>query len=379
MGEIISLYDAIIKTKVKEDQCTYFLFWLLQKLPFKIFYELIGISGLSLKTEKQYFTFEVQYPLHSSRPDAVINLEDYEYIIVETKRLADAFDENQFINHIEGGIAEFGKGNPKFLFLSGDNEPPENLGAIGRKYQVQIGVLSWKKIIDIFQQYKREMEGQFEILINEFLIFANHYRLGRVMSITQEELKKFIELYPITVKYKEPASETLNSFMQNLMSQVILESEERIEENPDDLVSELPALYRSFHISDWPGGKGYGFIFLNLMTETTGVLISGYQDQKELKKFIPLWNDIFKTKYKENGRLSGFTWIEEDEDDLAIDSGYFKAINGTSGKIFNPTKISDFASYFYWGYQYDFQLDKIKELSEKIPKDLNELVKSFSE
>ena len=28
MGEIRSLYDAIIKTKVQEDQCTYFLLYL---------------------------------------------------------------------------------------------------------------------------------------------------------------------------------------------------------------------------------------------------------------------------------------------------------------------------------------------------------------
>lgn len=378
MGEIRSLYDAIIKTKVKEDQCAYFLLWLLQKLPFRIFSELINISGLSLQGGGEFFTFKVQYPLLSSRPDAVISLENHEYVIIETKRMANCFDENQFINHIKGGIAEFGKGNSKFLFLSGDSEPPENIGVIERKYQVQIGVLSWKQVIDIFQQYKRELEGQFEILINEFLIFANRYRLGRVMSITQEELKKFIEIYPITEKYKEPASETLNNFMQNLINQIILECEERIEENPDDLVVELPALYRSFSVSDWPDDNGYGFIFLNLITQKIGVLINGYQDEKELKKFIPLWDEIFKTKFKENGELSGFTWIEE-EDDLSIDSGYFKIISGTSGKIFNPTKISDFSSSFYWGYQYDFQLDNMKELSEKISKDLNKLIKFFSE
>ena len=76
----------------------------------------------------------------------------------------------------------------------------------------------------------------------------------------------------------------------------------------------------------------------------------------------------------ENARLKSFTWIEEDEDDLAINGGYFKEFDETREKSFNPTEIERFSNCFYLGYTYELDISKLKDLTETIVNDYNILL-----
>lgn len=95
--------------------------------------------------------------------------------------------------------------------------------------------------------------------------------------------------------------------------------------------------------------------------------------RKKKKKYLPIWDKAYKQKYKNDKRLISLSWIEEGDDDFAINNGYFKVIEGTSGKQFNPGKLSEFEETFYWGYIYPLEIIKMKSYYEFIPKDFNKL------
>lgn len=96
MTKIKSLYDALIKTQVKEDRCTNFLLWLLRKLPSRVLLEICKISDLSISHRGTDFDFHVQYTLDNSRADALITFSESNHILIETKRFPNSFDRDQF-------------------------------------------------------------------------------------------------------------------------------------------------------------------------------------------------------------------------------------------------------------------------------------------
>jgi len=280
---------------------------------------------------------------------------------------------------MDGGDREFGS-DTLYLFLSGDLCPPEELIKIKACCPNRIGFISWKEIISILKRYRDALGSQFNLLIDEFLTFATNYRLGRIKEMTPDDLQKFVEQYRFYEETRQYASDYFNEILKNLLQRIILDSEERIRETADDCVSELPSLYTSFGIVGWPIKNGYGYVFLNLITQKAGFLFNGYQKSspKEIKAFQTVWDTSLKIKYAEMSQLCAFTWMAEGDDELAIKGGYFKLIDGTSGKIFNPLMIPDLSSYFYWGAEYHLNLDSLDSLYVRVASDFRKALDHFS-
>ena len=141
----------------------------------------------------------------------------------------------------------------------------------------------------------------------------------------------------------------------------------------------LPNLYCSLRIKGWHTDYS-AYLFINVVLKKFGFVLVGYQDEmnrKEKSAFFERWNNSFKAKYKEDNNLKAFSFIGKDEDENAINAGYFKIIEGMSGKLFNPEQISDFQDNFYWGYSYDFQIAEKNSYFENIPKDFKKLLDCF--
>jgi len=369
MSRINSLYDAIIRYKVKEDQCTNYLLWLLKKLPSNVITEILTIADLSINNIPYHFDFIAQYPLSNSRADALIETLDDKYIVTEVKRYSNAFDTQQFANHFSSAKDEFGKDKVWGLFISGDDHIPNDLLKFKKKHNDRVGFLSWKDLLKYLSSYKNNVKDGYEILINEFLIFAKHYKLGSVISMNKDNILEFLKVYPIVRKFEEPLLEKFNQFIIDLKDKIIIQSEEMIEENEKDKLEKFPTIYRAINLKGWFIPSSSGFLFLDIVTAQVGVLLTGYQGIKEKKDFIIYWNDKIKNKFKEDEKLFAFTF---DDDEVS-----FKIIGGTKGKIINPTKISAFEQYFYWGYVYELDLDNLNSYLEKIPKDYMKLVNDF--
>jgi hypothetical protein len=89
-----------------------------------------------------------------------------------------------------------------------------------------------------------------------------------------------------------------------------------------------------------------------------GVILTGYQDDKRQQNaFSAHWHSKFKEAFASDPSLQAFTWVDENDDDFAGKTGYFKEVAGTSGHAFDPLKIELFQDYFYWGYSSPIDLD----------------------
>jgi len=377
MAKIKNLYDAIIKTQSEEDQCTNFLVWLLGKLPSKIILEICKIAGLSISQVEIKVNIEVQYKLKKdSRPDALIEFSEGKYLIIETKRYPNNFDKEQFLKYFNGGKDEFGEQNIWLMFLSCDEDIPGELDELKKKHYGRIGFISWKSLLQFIGDNVDSLGKEFEIITKEFIYFAENHKL-RSLSMNNEEINRFIEAYPVVVKYQESVLERFSRILENIKDRIVTECEELVEKNEDDEVEKLPCLYGALNIDGWHIKGSSGYVFIDIFQKKVGIVLTGYQDKNEKEKFQPQWSENYKNKYKDDANLCSFTWINKGEDEYAIKGGYFKVVEETSGKIFNPTQISELKDCFYWGYVYDLDIEKIQIYNETIPKDFKKLLKTF--
>jgi len=374
MTKISSLYDAIIKYKKPEDQCTNFLMRLLDILPSEVLSKICEESKLSCFNDvHDNLIIDVQYTLDKSVPDAIIEFSKNKYIIIEVKLYPNSFNEKQFIYHFNGGREEFGKENTWFLFLSGDKNIPPKLNELIMEHQGRIGQISWNSIIILIKEIRESLDRKYEIILNEFLIFAQHYKLGRLISMNNEEMEQFIEKFSQLEKFRKPCTDKLLKTINIYGDNIIINSNARAEATNDEQVN-LPSLYKCFKIKGWHT-KYSAYLFINISKKLTGICFTGYQDdENEMKNFLKLWGEKFNDIYKEDARLKSFTWIDKDEDDLAINGGYFKEFEETRGKSFNPAEIVKFSNYFYFGYTYELDISKLEDLTETITNDFNILL-----
>ena len=376
MREIRSLYDALLKTQVKEDQCTNFLFWLLRKLPLACLQEVCRKSGLPLDGISNEYGFRAQWALEKSRPDGLMQLAQDKFLIVETKRFPNALDRWQFEKHITGGAKEFGARNCWFLFISGDSQEPRDLVQLRSVYGDRIGFMSWMRLLGIVTSLKQRMEKPYSILIDEFLIFARYYGLGKLTDMNADETKAFLAAYPTVIRYQEAAKEKFSKVVLKISERVILDCEERVRA-PDPVQTVPPCFYRGLNVEGWHMPGNSIFIFLNILTKQIGVIGNGYEDRKQKEALLPLWNEQFKQTFRDNPELHAFTWIRKGDDESEAE--YFKLVTGTSGKLFDPAALDDFKDYFYWGYCYPLEIEMLDEpLFVKIASDAKKLLALFT-
>ena len=379
MAKIKSLWDAITMSDVPEDRCTNILLWLIGKLPAEVVFDICKMSGLSVDQVSDIVETRSQYILEHSRPDGLIIFNNGKHLLIETKRFPDSFDEQQFANHFSGGQKEFGRENIWLLFLSGDGSIPAELGRLQSEFNGQVGFISWKSLLSLLKEIQSKTREEYKILIEEFLTFANHLKLGRLISMNIDEIKKFLEIYPTVAKYEQTVEEKLLKLLDKIVDRIIMECEELVESNDDDRQKKLPSMYRCLKVKNWHTDNS-GYVFLHIVLNKIGIILTGYQDnEKEKEKFLGKWEESFKNRYKEYGDIASFTWIDEGKDDYAIDGGYFKMVEGTEGKSFNPDRISETKVCFYFGYQYNFQVNEIDLYPEKLAKQFKNLLDSFND
>jgi len=376
MAKIRSLYDAITKATQPEDCCTNILLWLLSKLPTEVIFDICKISGLSITHISDIIEIHDQYRLENSRPDGLIVFNYGKHLLIETKRFPDKYNEEQFTNHLFGGQREFGEGNVWLLFLSKDDKIPVELEKLRNQFVGQVGFISWKSLLSILKENQLKINGKYQIMIEEFLIFAKHFKLGRLLSMNIDEMKNFLEVYPTVAKYEHTMKEKLGELLDKISDRIIMECEERIESKVDNISKEIPCMYRCVKARNWHTDNS-GFVFLDILTNKIGAILTGYEDGKEKEHFLPIWDANLKDKYKGSADISSFTWVEEDEDDYAINGGYFKVVQGTEGKLFNPDSILETKHCFYFGYHYDFQLSDIDSYPDKLAKQFRNLLDNF--
>jgi hypothetical protein len=378
MTRINSLLDAIIKVTIPEDQCTNFLLWLLKKLPSRVLLEICNVAGLSITQVEEEFSFEVQRLLLSdSRPDGIIRFFNAGHLIIETKRFQNEFDKNQFTRHLRGGRKEFGENNIWLMLLSGDQYPPPELERLRSQYPGKIGFLSWKSLFQILENSKKILGERYQIVIEEFITFARHNAIEGVIAMNNDEFRKFIEAYPLVEKYEKAVVDKFGRILHSIKDRVIVGSEELVEENKDENNTKaLPCLHICLEIDGWHT-ENSAFIFCNIIQQNIGAILTGYENRRARAKFLAKWEEKWKQIYKGNPKLSSFTWVEKGEDEYAIENGYFKLVEGTSGRSFNPQQLSAFNDSFYWGFAYQFDLDSLKVLEINIAKDFRNLLGAF--
>jgi hypothetical protein len=377
MPLINNLYDAIVSPRCNEDKCTNLLVWLLKKLPPETISTICNEIGLAFEV-KNYLHTRVQFVFPKSRPDAVFEA-DGKQLILETKLFQGRFDCSQFLDHINGAIGVFGQESVYFIFLSMDKVEPNDVRNIRKRFPEKIAFISWLNLLQILNDSIRNTNRQYAILIREFLLFANHYKLGRIVSMNQNELSSFIDIYAKVFHQKDSANQIFLKFMKELRNRLVAHSSERAEpfSEEEDSQVECPCFYFVLTINGWHI-KRSAYLFLNVYTKSIGVLLTGYQsDAKEKKVFIDKWNNGLKEIYAKDKGLKAFTWIEHQDVDAIEGRGYFKESTGINGKLINPTKIEDVSEFFYWGYSFDFIVNRQSEYLETIPVAFEKLINDF--
>ncbi|MGP8104350.1 MAG: hypothetical protein ACLQLE_00515, partial [Desulfobaccales bacterium] len=177
--------------------------------------------------------------------------------------------------------------------------------------------------------------------------------------------------YNVVYKYKDTVLEICEDFIMSLKNRIIIESNELIEENKGDTSEEFPCLIKSLFIDGWHLKKreSSAYIFIDVLNHRLGIVLNGYQDSKDKAEFLTLWNNKYKFIYEKDPRLNSFAWDDE--------YNVFRIIEGTTSKIFNPEKVSEFEDYFYWGYCYDLDFEKLKLYLDSISNDFKALLKDF--
>lgn len=196
--------------------------------------------------------------------------------------------------------------------------------------------------------------------------------------MNNEEMKQFIEKYYELEKFRKPCSDKLLQAIDMYKDKIIIDSQEKVEENKDDKQEKLPCLYKCLKIKGWHTNESV-YIYINILQKLIGICLTGYQnDKNERKKFLELWENSFKDMCKEDARLKPFTWVNEDDDELAINGGYFKIMEGTSGKSFNPAETTIFSKHFYFGYTYELNIPELEAIAGTIANDFKTLLERFA-
>lgn len=373
MARIASLCDALIKTKIEEDQATNFLLWLVRTLPVEVVELICAKAGLTIAQPGDVLDTISQVNLlyWNSKPDGRIEFSGGLNLIIETKRGSDAYDHSQFQRHLKGATEKFGRNNVRLLFLSGDEHAHEDLAKMMRKHPGRIGFISWKSLLQCLEDYARASDEKAKTLIREFIVFAKHYKLGRLTSMNEQQLRAFFEAYPVVIRYQEAAKEYFLGLIDRIVAQVE-HSEIRVSRNEDQQEDELPVLYKAFDVAGWHIQPS-SYVFIDVVLKKIGIVLVGYEHRDKKTIFLNLWNDIFKHQYKGKVNLSALTWVDEDGEEYS----HFKPVGGYNGLGFNPSGFSEFNDHFYWGQLYDLGTGFDPDKPEKLAKDFTGLLDIF--
>jgi hypothetical protein len=234
-------------------------------------------------------------------------------------------------------------------------------------------------LFQLLEKCKKTHGERYQIIIDEFITLARNRIKEGVIDMNNDEFKKFIETYPFVAKYENAVVDKFRRILRSIKDRIVVESEELVQVNKEYIdIKYLPCLHISLKIVGWHVDDS-AYIFGDFLHQNIGAVLTGYEDRDRgaRAEFLERWEDSWKPIYKDNPRLSSFTWLDEVDNGYKVKSGYFKLVEGTSGELFNPQHMSECDEDFYWGYVYKFDLDSLKVLEETIAKDFRNLLDTF--
>jgi len=360
-----------MKVHTPEDRCTNALVWLLQRCSPEIACQMLALAGLSVESPDR-IRGHVQWNLTHSRPDAVLEFQGPQYVVIETKIQPGMCSASQLRNHFRGAAQQFGRDLTTLLFLSVERSAPAEVRQLAARLPGKVFFLSWQQILLFLESKRAILDHEQQVYFEEFLACIRAERLWRLFPMTTDELKAFLAHFPEVWTKLEAAKNALNALLKLVCIQAVASSGERAAEWSDDSSEDLPCLYSTLKIRDWHTTSS-AYVFINAALRKVGVVLTGYQDDRKQKEnFLNRWHGSFKSAFAADPDIRTFVWEEEDE--CAGGTGYFKPIDGTAGQVFDPSKIEVFADYFYWGYWHDLDVADFSKVSQLIAEDFKKLL-----
>lgn len=377
MAVVQSLIDVIRKGHTPEDRCTNALVWLLQRCSPEIACQVLALAGLSVESPDR-IRGHVQWNLTHSRPDAVLEFQGPLHVVIETKIQPGMCSASQLRNHFRGAAHQFGRDLTRLLFLSVERSAPAEVRRLAARLPGKIFFLSWQQILLFLESKRAILDHEQQVFFEEFLACVRAEKLWRLFPMTTDELKDFLAHFPEVWTKLDAAENALNALLKLVCIQAVASSGERATEwsaGADDFSESLPCLYSTLKIRDWHTTSS-AYVFINAALRKVGVVLTGYQDDRKQKEnFLNRWQGSFKSAFAADPDIRTFVWEEEDE--YAGDTGYFKPIDGTAGQLFDPSKIEVFADYFYWGYWYELDVADFSKVSQLIANDFRKLLSAY--
>jgi hypothetical protein len=371
--KIRNLYDAVIKTKIGEDQFTNFLIYIIQLYPTNILNEIFKKFNLCNPLENSQINCYVQYKLVSSIPDAVIKTSDNNYIVIETKIVENTLKADQIERHIKGSILEFGINNFSILIISPDRNLPNNISILNKEFnKIKIYFLSWKSLIAILTKIHDNFDNSDESrMINEFIQFTNNFKLLDHAIMKIEDIESFNKNYSFIKLREAQAANLYNIEIDELAKYIISNSNKKLKIEIDDKLSTLPLLYRAIKISKWYISKSAVFIIIDIEINKIHVLLTCYQSKHEKMKFLRMSYEKFESLIVKHKEIEIFSWKEGDNISL-YNEGYFERLGNISPK--NAIKNND--EYLYFGHSYPLNdyINNEEIMKNEISGNINKLI-----
>lgn len=359
----------------QEDRCTNALVWLLQRCSPEVASQVLSLAGLTIREPLQPVQGRIQENFSRSRPDAILEFQGPQYVVIETKIYPGMCSISQLRNHYFGAARRFGEERISLLFLSVERSAPREVTLLSRQFPGKIFFLAWQEVLLFLQAKRTTLDHEQQVYLEEFFACIRAAKLWRLFSMTTDELKSFLAHFPDVWTHLDAAQNALSALLGVISTQAIASSGESAEAEDDDSSEELPCLYSTLRILEWHTTSS-AYVFINAVLGKVGVVLTGYQDdRKQKEKFLNRWHESFKSLFAADSEIRTFVW--ESDDEAAGDTGYFSPVQGTTGQVFDPSKIEVFTDYFYWGYWHDLDVSDSGKVARLIAEDFKKLLTTY--
>jgi hypothetical protein len=359
----------------QEDRCTNALVWLLQRCSPEMASQVLSLAGLTIREPLEPVQGRIQESFPRSRPDAILEFQGPQYVVIETKIHPGMCSIRQLRNHYFGAARRFGEERISLLFLSVERSAPREITLLSKRFPGKIFFLAWQQVLLFLQAKRATLDYAEQVFLGEFFACIRAAKLWRLFAMTTDELKSFLAHFPDVWTKWVAAENALYALLKVICTQAVASSGESSESETDDFSDQLPCLYSALKIRGWHTTSS-AYVFINAALGKVGVVLTGYQDdRKQKEKLLDRWRESFKNLFAADSEIRTFAW--ESDDEAAGDTGYFSPVQGTAGQVFDPSKIEVFTDYFYWGYWHDLDVSDSGKVSQLIAEDFNKLLTTY--
>ena len=359
----------------QEDRCTNALVWLLQRCSPEMASQVLSLAGLTIREPLEPVQGRIQESFPRSRPDAILEFQGPQYVVIETKIHPGMCSIRQLRNHYFGAARRFGEERISLLFLSVERSAPREVTLLSKRFPGKIFFLAWQEVLLFLQAKRATLDHAQQVFLEEFFACIRAAKLWRLFAMTTDELKSFLARFPDVWTKLDAAQNALNELLRVISTQAIAFSGEGAESEVDDFSDQLPCLYSTLKIRGWHTTSS-AYVFINAVLGKVGVVLTGYQDDRKQKEnLLSRWRESFKNLFAADLETRTFVW--ESDDEAAGVTGYFSPVQGLTGQVFDPSKFEVFTDYFYWGYWHDLDVTDSGKVARLIAEDFKKLMATY--